>query len=90
VAPAAFLYFGAAAAITGLCILCFSMMTRLKYSRAKLGPYLASEFADRFVVGCIAVGCIAVGCIAVHCSQALHSRRQQALCAMQSVSCSQQ
>jgi hypothetical protein len=43
VAPAAFLYFGAAAAITGLCVVCFSMLTRLKYSRAKLGPYLASE-----------------------------------------------
>jgi hypothetical protein len=48
VAPAAFLYFGAAAAITGLCIVCFSMLTRLKYSRAKLGPYLASEFWQTF------------------------------------------
>jgi hypothetical protein len=45
VAPAAFLYFGAAAAMIGLCLVCFSMLTRLKYSRAKLGPYLASECA---------------------------------------------
>lgn len=42
-APAAFVYFGAAAAIIGLCIMCFSMLTRLKYSRVKLGPYLASK-----------------------------------------------
>jgi hypothetical protein len=44
VAPAAFVYFGAAAAISGLCILCFSLLTRLKYSRTKLGPYLASRY----------------------------------------------
>ncbi|WIA37582.1 hypothetical protein OEZ86_014488 [Tetradesmus obliquus] len=45
VAPAAFLYFGAAAAITGLCAVCFSLLTRLSYARAKLGPYLASRAA---------------------------------------------
>eukprot|EP00882_Tetradesmus_deserticola_P012330 GHRQ01013069.1.p1 GENE.GHRQ01013069.1~~GHRQ01013069.1.p1 ORF type:complete len:546 (+),score=187.19 GHRQ01013069.1:592-2229(+) len=45
VAPAAFIYFGAAAAITGLCVVAFSMLTKLAYSRAKLGPYLASRAA---------------------------------------------
>ncbi|KAF8065938.1 hypothetical protein HT031_002999 [Scenedesmus sp. PABB004] len=45
VAPAAFVYFGSASLMTGLCILCFSLLTKLKYSRAKLGPYLASRAA---------------------------------------------
>jgi hypothetical protein len=47
VAPAAFLYFACSAGITGLCTLSFSLLTRLKYSRMKLEPYLASECQAR-------------------------------------------
>jgi hypothetical protein len=43
VAPAAFMYFAASAGITGSCVLAFFLLIRLKYSRLKLGPYLASE-----------------------------------------------
>lgn len=43
VAPAAFLYFAASAGMTCACVLAFYMLGRLKYSRIKLGPYLASK-----------------------------------------------
>lgn len=43
VAPAACTYFAAAAAITGLCVLCYSALSKLEYSRVRLAPYLASE-----------------------------------------------
>jgi hypothetical protein len=43
VAPAAFLYFAASSGITGSCVLAFFLLIRLKYSRVKLGPYLASK-----------------------------------------------
>lgn len=43
VAPAALVYFGSAAAITAVCCMSYALLTRLEYSRAKLGPYLASK-----------------------------------------------
>lgn len=46
VAPAAFMYFAASSGITGSCVLAFFLLIRLKYSRLKLGPYLASEQAS--------------------------------------------
>eukprot|EP00878_Enallax_costatus_P018220 GHUV01019173.1.p1 GENE.GHUV01019173.1~~GHUV01019173.1.p1 ORF type:complete len:374 (+),score=44.08 GHUV01019173.1:356-1477(+) len=45
VAPAALVYFGSAAAITAVCCVSYTLLTRLEYSRAKLGPYLASRAA---------------------------------------------
>ncbi len=57
VAPAAAVYFGAAAAITALCIAAFSMLTRLRYSQAKLAPYLAS--AHHMPHACLAPPCCA-------------------------------
>jgi hypothetical protein len=54
VAPAAFLYFACSAGITGLCTLSFSLLTRLKYSRMKLEPYVASEWRMLRVASCCA------------------------------------
>lgn len=64
VAPAAFSYFAASAGITGSCVLAFFLLIRLKYSRIKLGPYLASK-QGRSIAG---LGCMQVLSSAIYSS----------------------
>lgn len=51
VAPAAFAYFAASASVTALCVMAFTMLGRLEYSRARLAAHYAA--GEEGVMGCI-------------------------------------